>query len=119
MLRWGTRAAALSRTPFSAVRSILRFAPGGSFDEAEPHNRVASVGTLRWCSDHPGMPFGFRQELAFRFAGIPNLPSKFREYAITAMHTANAYAVWQRGIRQDHVSGEPAAAVAVGVRFQS
>jgi len=26
------------------------------------HDREASVATLRWCSDHPGMPFGLPRD---------------------------------------------------------
>ena len=58
----------LSPHPLPAGRFFRRYAPDSfSLDEA-----VASVATFRWCSDHPGMPFGFLPELAFSFAGIPN-----------------------------------------------
>ncbi|HTC55814.1 MAG TPA: hypothetical protein VK706_05330 [Candidatus Sulfotelmatobacter sp.] len=61
------------RTPFSAssILPSLRFGQV-SLDEAEHflHNRDASVATLRWCSGHPGMPFGFIPDLVFGFTSI-------------------------------------------------
>ena len=71
----GQRAAAPFPAPLSLLAAaILRFAPDRFLltkPNAFPHNRVASVATLRWCSGSSRnavrLPFG----TAFSFAGIP------------------------------------------------
>jgi hypothetical protein len=74
---WGGtgRAIPFPRTPFLASGALPALRSGQvSLDEAEHflHNRSAIVATLRWCSGHPGMPFGFIPDLLFGFAGILN-----------------------------------------------